>query len=880
MNASIRPAAAFCLTAAVTAAVAAQVGPYPPGTGPWQPDRFQVFCGTPAPNTNFGWAGYYTIGVVETTFGETDDTRNPRHYRYYLDHLGEERDDPDPGCLPPERIAELEDMAHHALLFYKGIGASAGRQFTDVSPERLGPVVLDESGERVVRLYADPTFTGVGETGVQAVSGGGIAPWSVGHVRFNIGELTSQPPWSRYRIVAHELAHVVQYSQAAYIAGPRVDGKAPGWVTDGTADALAAAAMKNRGHDPRPPLTLRGSRSVYGLRPYDRALTWVSGDLADQHGNKLITDYTASSFWTYLADRYFEGSFRYLIDWFAVPDPHQGRDDWLEWVDDLLRFDDGGIDEPLYLVFPDFIANYAAWGHKKYPNIGEEEWLRNAFTSCETVTLTPAEPVQPLDLELEPLSAACVKVKVDGVDPGEVFAVQWMAYEQDTDKLDNLHLTASRLGGTIGGEPFECYDYAKAMGPSALCIDKPFTGSKGRQLADIDQGGVTNRDGFFVKTWLGAEQEHTGGGSVENLYFMVHAPVYPKDAEHDVMIKPGEQYVQVEIGLERHRLAQSGSTGKKATASVNGTAGLGTVPMQGGEGSQAEGPEGLLASITAAMNAGTNPEAMSQTMFLQNTPMGTLLPGAGPCEDGICTIMIEEKETRPDGYGRYELATTSALSLSLEEPIPFGGSGTYKAVVSGCAGESCDDGIKMGEGQVSVIRFDDEVLHLHASGSYCVIRGLASLSSCQDPTPFEAEVLKPFGWAYDRARTFTSIDTPGMAEYREYLSKSLAGVIPNAPGVWRKQVDAEPVSAGEPGSSDGGAGEGVEGGSTGGGVVAPMCDCSCDGYRALMDAVAAYQAEAQAAEDAGRQPAPPPPEVGMVTQCAMQCAMQWGSCQR
>jgi hypothetical protein len=842
-----------------------------PAAAQWQPDRFQVFCGSPFP---FSLSSYWLN--VAREFGW--DTRHAKHYLNYVESLGTELDDPAPGCIDDDRLAEMADMARHALLQIKGVGAAQGRQFTDPSPARLGPIVLDENGERVVRIYADPDHEGIGSTDVRPRSGGGVEPWSVAHVRFSVDHLATQPAWSRYRTIAHELVHVVQTAQQY-----RTDERAGTpdtlylWIGEGTADALAAEFTERRGYNARPPLSVRGSRSLYGLRPYNRNLTRASGASdRDEYGNALVTEYTASSFFRYLADRFYDGSFRYLIDWFAVPDKHQGRDDWLEWTDDLLRWDAGGVDHPLYLVFPDFIAHYAGWGERKYSHIGDETWMREAFGGCHTVTLSPSDLVTRLSLELEPLSAVCVKVLVGGVNPDEAISVQWMAYDQDTNRLDNLHLTAARVSNTVGGGTFDCYEEAQKGGPNTLCLHKPFVGARGgRELSPSDGAGVTASGSGFAKTWLGIEQIPSGGDPIENVYFLVHTPVRPRDATHGDANNPERQSVEVDIGMERHKITvATGPT--TASASVNGPAGLGLVPMRGGgSASSPDDPLGLMGSITSVMDMATDPDAMSQGLFLQNMPMGTTLPTMEGACDGICMVMVDQKEVRPDGYGGHELATVSAISLGLEEPVPFGATGTFKAMVTGCDQEDCERGIGMGAGQVTVMRYDDQVLHLTASGEYCVIRGLASLT-CSDRRTFNAEVLKPFGWAYDGGRTFTSIDTPGMAEYREYTTKALAEVMPGVVTVWRT---AEHPRPGEDAPAPGEDGQGGGGGG-GGGVVAPACDCTCEGYDALMAAVDEYQAALKAANDEGRPPPPTPPAMQTVMRCTMQCARQWGACGR
>ena len=871
--------------------------------GPWQPDRFDFWCGTPYRDTHYS-------GNTANQVAADSLSRLSQRPAFYLDEGGQDQqgrgDLAAPGCenigtggdtqaaaLWQAREAELEDMAQHALRHYRDMRSGGGNSF---SPPPLGPIVDDETGTPAVRIYLDPRFDKIGQTvswhfqpaGGQAPRWPPVEPWSHAYNQWNPDALLPMPPWFRYRSIAHELAHVVQRGQGAWVAKPAVYGFPRPWIGEGTADALSIAAMKARGHDPRPPLSMTGAQYVYGLRPYDRSLTWLNTEgISSQDTNRrLAPEYASSSFWAYVADRYFDGDLGYLIDWFAVPGKLQGQDedDWLKWLDDRM---DADAPWPLYLVFPDFIGNYAAWGHKEYTHIGEDRWLDRAFPKCQTVEVSP-ESGRRFNVDLEPISAACFRVRIKGLNPGEPFSVQWMVRQNDPDLLDNLHLTAARVPSTVGGETLECYDYTDPASPRyggrfALCLDKPFTGSEGRQLEPSDLGGATvNASQWYVKTWNGVEQVERRPNStlrdlalrdaqpLENLYFLSHVPLDPRDRRHDVQDNPfSEQSVRFEIRVDRAKMTRADDGSKPTTASVNGSAGLGMIPMQGGEGAQANGMEALRADILAAANMGSDPEALSQGLFLQNMSMGTLFPDVGPC-DGVCTVMLDEKEERTDGFGGHTLETTRTVALSLEEGIPFGAGGTYKAHVTGCAGINCADGIIFGKGSVSVLEYNDDVLRLRATGSYCIINSIASLNDCRDPVPFDAEINKPFGWAYDRARTFTSIDTPGMAEYREYLMQALGDVMPNAVA---GAGGAAAGSQGQAGGTTQGGGAGTGAGAQGG-AVAQTCDCTCTGYRTVMNAMAAYQA----AMRAGTQPDTSLVSPNTARRCAMRCATQWSSC--
>ena len=108
-----------------------------------------MYCGSPA------WTAHPPGEIREKQSGRD----------FYKAHLGDEVDFPaDTECFPPERKAMLEGYATTALTFYRDTRSDGGLGFTSPAPDRLGPVVLDEDGERVVRLFADPGFEGLGET--------------------------------------------------------------------------------------------------------------------------------------------------------------------------------------------------------------------------------------------------------------------------------------------------------------------------------------------------------------------------------------------------------------------------------------------------------------------------------------------------------------------------------------------------------------------------------------------------------------------------------------------------------------------------------------------------------------------------------------------
>lgn len=462
------------------------------------------------------------------------DVANPFLHQYWADRFGTEQDEPLVGCVPDSRLDELESMASHAERSYRAITTPDGRKFADPTPNQLGPVVQDEHGRAAVRLYLHPNATSVGATKKMGPGSRVHRPEFLAFVFYNIPFMRDGPEWNRYKTVAHEIGHVFQYAQKGFQNIPEVDASPPPWVSEATAEAMAVRFLQDWNAPGPMDLSVAGSRSLYGLRPYNRALTWNSGNSdTDGHGNKLVTRYTTQSFWTYLADRFHAGSFHYLIDWFGVPEKNRGSDDWLEWLDDHL-VQSSDIAYPFYLAFPDFIANYAGWGRHKYPHLGSQTWLNESF-DCVTITLAPGVTSHRVRaVQMEPVSARCYRVVVQGPAEGWRFAVDGIAYDDNRRTLDDFHLVASRLESSVN-EDFDCYQSSRS-GARELCVEKAFQDPPGRQLGPSDRGGVKKSGGGYAKTWVGIEQARATGG--RNTYFLVHAPITPKDVQHSV-VGPG-----------------------------------------------------------------------------------------------------------------------------------------------------------------------------------------------------------------------------------------------------------------------------------------------------------------------------------------------------
>ncbi len=830
-----------------------------PALSAWPLSTFEIFCGKPA------------------------DRFPDLTASFYSQQYGREVDRPaaSPCDLSAASRAQLEGFAASAMQRLESFG------FASPSPLRLGPVVRGARGGPVARIYADPEFSGYLNTLAPCGSAGASYPDLLSIVTLNPQFAAAFSSPTLLRAIGHELVHVLQNAYPLKTA-PHTDlcGQDATWFLEGTADALSVDISRQTYPSYNPPLLVRGSKSYYGLRPYDRALTWSPGEddagYLDRHGHPVIPDYRTSSLFMHLADHYFGGAYGWLDGFFRVPEPKPGGDDWLAWFDDLLEKGASGPKLPLYLVFPDFLGNYATWGKSKHPHIGDERWLGPAFDGCRYVGLSRTEPVRELELELEPISGQCLRVWSQDPAVGEVAQVKVMVYGASEEEVDNLHLAVARMSAKVldlGGGAYDCWELAKQHRGEPVCISKPYVGTTG---AGKDSGVKQDQGAAgWAKTWASVHQEGTEE-LLDNLYVLVHAPVEPRIAKH---ANGRTQRVRAVVALDFPKLASSthGASGKTAAA-INQNR-IEPIPMASGEDAMA----GLMAA------AAGDPEAISKLPFLMNN-IPTLPAGARPAMaagDGISSVTIERVKTSAGDGGSIELEPTLQLQLLVADTtIPFGATGSYPAYVMGTDLEAlaaATGGDVIGNlmanpqagamaliapqmsnlyrdrpsATIEVVEWSDELLRLTVSGGYC--RGSDwddRAKRCRVPQSFSGEVIKPFGWAYDTTRPFASVDTPGMAVYRRQMHELLRrrGLpLPPLPG---PPTDPPSGGGGDPPAPDGGPGSGGDG---------ELCDCSCEAFARLK------QLGKENKEQGAERPAA---EMAALAQCSMQCMAEWMSCPR
>jgi len=682
-------------------------------------------------------------------------------------------------CLSPQKREQVEGYANEILAKLKNMGFSPPQKTSEGN--RIGDFVKGRDGSPVIFISYNHEKEGGFASATSQCSEDGRFIDNLGWIKLG-PKISTFPPHVIYWFVAHEMFHTLQYSQPAFLQAQTCG--MPPWLGEGTANAVGLKMMEEHfgvGHF-NPPLSTGPGPSVYGLRPYHIGFTTnIDEALAEHEPTHKNMSYKTSSFWRYIADRYHGGSMNYLARWMSHP--MQGKDDWLKWVDDQLRTDQK-IKTRLYMVFPDFQANFATWAPQKYKHLNQEEWREIAYDHCLEVNLSPQQASQKLNFDLEPISTRCIRVRATGISQGNVASIKIMAEDDDSRRLDNLHFGAASLSAKVRslGKDFSCYRDSKAMGREPACIDKPFTGKhKGSHQVNSAQTKL-------VKTWLNQPQI-PGNGALDNLYVISHTPLRPREYQHSSREK---QAVSLTLGLDLTSLSSSAKgKAKRGSSTVNLKPGS-PVPMKGSEDP---------AQIASEDRASKEAYRISKSAAA----------GISITDKGILSISMTDRGLDSDPENELVGGLTYTVN-PYDLTIPFGSKGKFPAKLTTAfeINRILDPNSiivpvpeEQAMGSIDVIEFSDELLHLEVKGNYCRIGNLdKKTGKCNKIETVEGTIIKPFGWAYDGGQDFVSIDTPGMAEYRRMLSSALSVSsvfpfpLPDIPGMTPDMMDMGSTSGG------------------------------------------------------------------------------------
>lgn len=591
------------------------------------------------------------------------------------------------------------------------------------------------------------------------------------------------------------------------------------------------------------------------LRPFRRSLVDV------ETGQQL--GYRASAFWRWLVERYGRGDYGLLTAVLATPLPEPAQPDWIAWLDAGLAGSNWGVGKELAVVFPSFLASYATWGDpqsERWPHVGTGLWRDVAFDGCRRVALTEAAPTARLDLDLVPLSGACVEVLVE---PSTLrgSSVQVRARSTAVDAaatalhgvpvplVDDLHLAVAEFGGTrTTSEPNRCDRLERTM-PTRLpaCVVPAHTA----HLVRSDGGELWGR------VWSG---EPRAAAPYTDVLVFSRAPAAPTDATID----PAEaRRYTIEFALDGAVAVLAGAGAGEVIHGANfRTPGTHRMPMRPSE-TEGDG----------------SPLDPSRLLFGQQAPgLEAMARTAGRPGLFFLQFMVAEVGSDDDGVG------WSVGVVPEGGSIPYGATGTFRAALLGTdptrlatpggalegvhaqAGFSelssaiVDAGGEAGSTTITVLAWDDLGVRLDVRGRWCYGDELRPESGCTVERAFEASVWLAFGDAYDGAEPYESVDSPMQAIYRRVYGEGLVGA-GGAPGMPSFAPEAQPTAPGAVGGAPGEADDGVPGDGS------PECDCSC----ASLEAIDRMTRDLEPDEL-------PPPEFFGQLQCLITCAPQFDVC--
>jgi len=546
--------------------------------------------------------------------------------------------------------------------------------------------------------------------------------------------------------------------------------------------------------------------------------------------------------------------FRYAMERYRSP--HAGKEDFsglkvakrfLEDLNQLDKLDSwmndrlGSInpDMPLPLYFPEFLAHHADSADRY--KVDERKWVDALFDTCIPVKLKKGRPSwqSPKGTMLQDNAALCLDVTVTGLKPDECLYVT-LAVDREVSRnefgimgsadkdIDRLHLSTPKMGGFLAEEgkrwQFDCYGQSLYGFKPRCVITKPLTSK--------------DEDKRVIRSWFTPQQRATGN-TLENRYIL-------SAARKKYGGPPKEQLINLTIAAERTSVERDGKKVKCPSSGVDTSIGQ-------------THPHPVTGPLPGTQNQHTN-----MLPFL----VGLGSPDAmDPDKEGISAIVLKEfNDNTPDA----ELAGKYLFEFRTEKPILFESKGTYPAAISGSrmgnAGGIVGNPGDKPAGSIEVIRFDDQLLHVKVSGRYC-LRTLPDMR-CRGNYPVSGEVIKPFGWTYDRAQKPRAIFTPGMEPYARLFD----GVLPMAPkpATFPTTTPGDSTSA----SSGSAAAAAATAGSATGASDQTACDCSCAEKNRL-------GAELKALGDTNSGEGMPDmsrfPMQAMT--CMMQCMMQFAACE-
>jgi hypothetical protein len=687
-----------------------------------------------------------------------------------------------------------------------------------------------------------------------------------------------------FNTLAHELFHTVQ-NVAEIDAGQNACDSPLAW-SEGTASAVGVWMTENHLPDKnfQPYLTRpREPKSTQGWFDFSRDWTEVRRQIGADGANASApparnskggryNGYALNPLFRYAMERggMFESQSRtglqvakLFLEGLGEMKGHDSVQD--EWWNDRLKkhvLKDPKTKRaliPLALYFPEMLAHHADSWDQRY-KVAEQEWVDALFDGCKPITLNRSGTwYKSQKITVKPNAAVCFDVTVKDLKPGQCFEVHLRgSIEAERDNVlgvignlnevvDRLHVSVPALGGNImrdsKPEKYDCYAQSRSgalIGCSATPMTIETPPDPPEHVQREDGPGIAT----WSRTWWTAEQK-ASSATTKNRYILslVTGDGFSAISSYPATIEFGMR-ANTELKIEKKPPTLCSGSG------TNASMGVGPPHPVTGD------PRAILSD-------------------LRQGPFFTAMPDVrgldGIFEEGITVITVTEFG---DATPENQMSGQSIFQFGFEEPLRFGAKGKFPAGIGGNRMGSDDGDItfysNLGDepsGEVEVVRFDREVLHLKLSGRYCKINRSTEFE-CKGNYSVSAEMIQPFGWTHDMAQTPRAIFTPGMEPYARQVGAIMggAGFNPNPGNPFG--LPSSSGQAAEPGGNGNPAATGADssGGSQG-------CACSCEEFEKL---IAMGDEMEDLPEDAM-------PDLGSfdfgLVQCAMQCAEAYADCE-
>ncbi|MGA9574940.1 MAG: hypothetical protein WBS20_13450 [Lysobacterales bacterium] len=664
----------------------------------------------------------------------------------------------------------------------------------------IQPIVQD-NGVPKYRVYIFP-FTGSRYRGGYAYAGGGYqlsdcaGSSQINWISYNADFMPrgAALPKKKYVTFAHEMFHALQYGDqlmADCFSGNR-------WIGEGMADGASYYLINKKwsNYNGR----INGSSSATGLRHYDWPLNFSTGRRhvgAKSLENK--TSYLTSSFWRFFPENF--GGVKVLPHFLDVPLPKNANGAQLiEWLDERLRTEPD-IQSGLYLAYPHFVSEFASYGGSRYTNFASRSfgtgegartaWLKEAFSSCREITLTPDDAVQKIPISIMKIAAICIRVKYEGFS-GNVTS-QMEVINKRLDKVDQLHLGWAWEFGPDGEK--NCYQEHKSrktLWPP--CIRKAFS-----------QTGPT--EGTYARTWAEETIDFgTSSGQAEKIYILSNVAEEPWKTK-DIS------------GFEfKAGVTNSSLNGEPAEPTHN-------MPVQRKSG--ASKPMGKVGK--------------EELYGLKTDPPIR--------QDSLTSVGLHRYAPHRDKGGKPQ--TSGGFSVTIND-LKYGQTGAVKGAVvlqaldprnkaGPVSSLFCKDGAKKVIGEVT--QSDELAFRISVDANVCQM-GPATIAQCeQSGCPVvehvSGKVNVTFGWRQFNSTAPVDIRTNGVEAYINTMPDSLEEAMKFGAGT------AITDTTGDPGDAGNGPGD-----SSGSGGMQESCSCTCDELAATDSAAEDYKARIAAGEQA------------------------------